>query len=244
MLSLLTSGCVDVIRNDSLIRLFARHQLLRKGNDVTFTERNQIRGKLRFLGRLCLALHEVTSEKKTLSQFITPGHYDDCVNAVLQLREQNQQMAFTLGHYIKKICYIKLAEGIKAQNESQKKESKDFMDLYLHSWSEVVASSTVRMQQLNKINKQVLLPTIEDLDKLSKFIEAETTKQTSLNPKDINYTKLQKLVVAGLLLFNKRRPAEVTDITVQDYRTSFDMQDDREEVMASLSPEEKALAGR
>lgn len=237
------SGCLAIIQEDPLIHIFARHQILRKGDKMTYNEQNQIRCKLRFLGRFMNQVREITGKYETLSMVLTPGHYDDCVNAVLELRKKNKQMALTLGHYIKKVTYLKLAEGIKAQNEAQKRESKEFLELFSSSWNDCVASATLRMQQLTKINSTVKLPTIEDLDKLMKFLDSEITQIIEENAVQ-NYTRLQKLVISSLILFNKRRPAEVTDITTQDYRTSFYNQDDREEVLAALSPEEKALAGR
>lgn len=234
---------MPIIQEDPLIRRFARHQVLRKGDNITYNERNQIRSKLRFIGPFISQVRTTTGKAYSLSMLLTPAHYDDCVNAVLELRKKNKQMALTLGHYIKKACYLKLAEGIKSQHEDLKLESKEFLELFASSWSEMISSSTLRMQQLDKINTSVQLPIVEDLDKLVKYLESAITSAID-DAASLDYTHLQKLVICSLILFNKRRPAEVTDITTANYRTSFHNQDDRDEIIATLTPEEKALAGR
>ena len=53
------------------------------------------------------------------------------------------------------------------------------------------------------------------------------------------YTRLQKLIMTALICFNKRRPAEVANLTLADYRLSLHNTEDREEIMKRLSPEER-----
>lgn len=173
----------------------------------------------------------------TFTEFIKPKYYDSFVEAVLNVRATNKQMALTMGHYLKKLALIKLTQSIKNQSETGKLESREFLELFSTSWCDEVSSSTLRMQQLNKVNTKTLLPTVEDLDKLTKFIETQLDQ-------DLEYTKLQKFVVASLLLYNKRRPAEVTEMKINEYRRSFDNRDDREEIISTFSSEEKAMAER
>lgn len=130
-------------------------------------------------------------------RLLTHQYYDNCVRAVLKMRDQNKQMAFTLGHIIKKMTYLKLSARIKLQDEERKKESREFLDLYNSSWSE-----EVRMQQMGKINKPVLLPTIDALYKLNKFSDSEITKEMQKYLERFQYIRLQKLILASLILFN------------------------------------------
>lgn len=109
------------------------------------------------------------------------------------------------------------------------------MQLYNSSWTTTVASSTGRMQQREKLNKQICLPLVDDLVKLTTFVKKELLKEEY-------YTRLQKLVLASLLLFNKRRPVEVANIKIADYKVALECSEDREEIMDQLCPEEKAVA--
>lgn len=233
-------GVLEAIKGDRLIKIFGQHQILRKG-DLNFSETNQLRGKLRFLARLLLAIREKTETELSFSELLRPEYYDAFVAAVLEIRQSNKQLALTLGHYVKQICLLNISEGIKSENKAMRKGSEDFLKLYNSSWCTTVASSTARMQQKEKLNKSVKLPITADLIKITKFVQSEIEGELA---KDTNYIRLQKLVLASLLLFNKRRPAEVADIKVSDYRLSFDNQEDRAEIMSSLTAEEEIMASR
>lgn len=239
---LTSSGLVPTIRSDNLIRIFGRHQMLRKGKQLTYEEINQIRMKLRFLARLLHKIREITHQMSSFSDFLKPCYYNRFVEAVIKIREEDKQLAVTLGHYIKQICLLNIAEAIKLGNPGRKSDCRDFLELYNSSWSATVASSTRRMQQSEKLNKTTKLPTTSDLIKFTTFLEQEVRKALTSQPE--HYVRLQKLVMSALILYNKRRPAEVADMTISNYRLSFDNQEDRDEIMRSLSAEERAVAGR
>lgn len=230
-------GLVPLIRGDLLIHAFAKHELLKKGDELNFSESNQIRQKLRFIARLLVKLQTISGKPYTLNEFLNAKYYDIFVQAVLAMRAENRQLAVTVGYYIKKLCLIKQAEGIKANDSSKRNDAKDFLDVYNSSWNDTVASSTLRMQKTSKINRVVALPTTDDLGKLRKFIDHGIATEE-------DYIKLQKLVISSLILFNKRRPMEVTDIFLSDYRMCCANSKEPDEVMAYLPPEEKVLAQR
>lgn len=237
------SGLVETIRADALIKTFGQHQLLRKGDNINFTEINQIRGKLRFLARLLHAVRDETGTSDSLSDLIDPGYYDAFVTAVLKIRAVNKQLALTLGHYIRQVCMLSIGECIKKSDRMGRSKGEDFLQLYNSSWGTTVAASTLRMQQQQKVNKAVKLPTSADLVAITKYIQDEVSAELG-QADEVDYNRLQKLVLAGLLMYNKRRPAEVADIKISDYRLSFANQEDSEEILDSLSAEDKIVASR
>ena len=98
------------------------------------------------------------------------------------------------------------------------------------------------MQRRARINKAAELPTTGDLQKISTFVKKEITAETS--NKSTDYCLLQKLLMTSLIIFNKRRPAEVGKIKVGEFRIAINREEDQEEVLQCLTPEEKAVAGR
>lgn len=234
-------GVLDVVKGDHLIHIFGNHQILKKG-ELTWTESNHLRNKLRFLGRLLIAVRKESGTLLSFSELLSPRFYDNFVAATLVLRGKSKQLAVTLGHYLKQICMLNIAEGIKSGNKKLREDSELFLQLYNSSWSATVASSTIREQQKEKLNKPESLPVPEDLLKLTSYvqqqIEGELLKST------VDYTRLQKMVLASLVLFNKRRPAEVADMKVSDYTLSLDRQDDRKDVLSSFSFDEQISAAR
>lgn len=223
---------------DSIIRLFGEHQLLRKGEDLSFTEVNQIRAKLHYLARLLGQLHECTDTHKSFLELLRPQYYDAFVESVLKIRTTNKQLALTLGHFIKQICLLNIAESIKQQDKESEKLSEKFLKLFNSSWSTTVASSTARLLQKQKLNKAALLPDTNDLMKITKFVNKK------INDAKTEYTMLQKFLLTAVILFNKRRPAEVAEIKISDYQLSLECQEDRDEILNSLPAEKRIVASR
>lgn len=237
---ILVTGLVNIIKSDTLIQRFGYHQLLRKGENLSFEEINQIRAKLRAVARLLTELRKQTGKPTiSLSSLFSSEYYDKFVSSVLTIREKNKQLAFTIGHYIKQLCVMNISLCNKVKDYELKQLSKDFLDDYNSSWV-AVSASTRRLQKKTKINKTIQLPTLADLKEVTEYIAKEM--KTAAHDRD--YSGLQKLLLAHLIMFNKRRPAEVANLTISDYRLSLSSQEDREEILQSLSPAEKSMAER
>ena len=85
------------------------------------------------------------------------------------------------------------------------------------------------------------LPTADDIRLLTRFIR-EQMKEAIHNKDD---ERLKKLVLSGLILFNKRRPMEVEELTIDDYRRALHKkQDYTSEVVKSLTTSEAMVAKR
>ena len=73
------------------------------------------------------------------------------------------------------------------------------------------------------MQKSVELPTAGDIILLSRFIQQETKE--AIHYKDQEW--LVELALSGLLLFNKRRPMEVEELTFADSRRAAERKRDR-----------------
>ena len=69
-----------------------------------------------------------------LSEFVVPIYYDGFVDAVIELRQENKQLAITLGYYVRKLAVLKRGEGIRRRDSVMRTEGQDFLDLYSSSW--------------------------------------------------------------------------------------------------------------
>ena len=179
-----------------------------------------------------------------LSEFVVPIYYDGFVDAVIELRQENKQLAITLGYYVRKLAVLKRGEGIRRRDSVMRTEGQDFLDLYSSSWGETVMPSTLRMQQKEKLNKPILLPSGNDIQKLAKFIDTEIERELELSAGKNNHAKLQKLLLSALLIFNKRRPQEVASLTVGDFRAGQATRDDRSDILTHLPIEEQTISER
>lgn len=84
------------------------------------------------------------------------------------------------------------------------------------------------------------MPIASDLVKLTKkIVDVINGELGELK----SYAELVLRTISGLILFN-RRPMEVAELKVTDYRFSLALQEDRVEVLDNLSVEEKVIATR
>lgn len=235
------TGVLAVIQGDMLIQLFGKNQLLRMGENLRPSDINNIRTKLRSIARLLLLLQDKSQATHSLNKYFQPQYYDTFVNSVNDMARDSPQLGLTLGHYVKQLCHLNVAEAIKVRDVETETAGEQFLKLYAASWSPTVAAATGKRQRLNKINTEQLLPITEDLVKLTAYIKEQIGSQLlSLSDR----TWLVKLCVGGLILFNKRRPMEVQDVKLSDFQYSLGAQEEREEIMAHLSLEERVVHGR
>jgi hypothetical protein len=151
--------------------------------------------------------------------------------------DDNIQLSKCIGTYVRKLCLLNISQSIKTGNVSRCDGSKQFLEIFNAEWGDTVTASATRKTQQKRLNKTFLLPTEQDLKRFTRFLEEEILRET-------NYTRLQKLIMAALISFNKRRPAEVANVRISDYRLSFCNTEDREEILRRMSPEEQVLSQR
>lgn len=221
-----------------MIKLYGQLQITRKGGNLNHIEKNQVRAKLRFLGRLLHAVQEETAKDLCFADFYKPQYYNAFRDAVLKIRETNKQLALTLGHYIKRLCLLNKSEASKNGLKNVRQDSQDFLDIYNAEWTETVAASTLRLQQQQHLNKKIELPLAADIKQVTSYLEEQITSEE-------DYTRLQKLIMTSLILFNKRRPAEVANLKLDTYVLAKETaEEEHDEFMTELSMEEKILAKR
>lgn len=233
-----TLGVVQCIQNDVLIQSFCHNLLGRLGRpeEQRRTDVNIIRNKLRSVARLVLRMREITSTNKDLNGYLVPGHFDEIVLAAKDLSD-SPQLTLTLGHYVKQTCMLKMSAAIKTNNPYMRKEAEDVIYLFNAHWLAQVSSVASRRQRLLKLNKPEPLPETEDLKALSEFLRGviESTDDRQ---------KLSKACLAQLILFNKRRPMEVAEITKEDFQSISMKQQDNQEMLQSLDTTEALLVKR
>ena len=230
---------LEVIKADKLLRQYGTYQIERLGSLELArpVEVNNIRNKLRSIARMVLKLRE--TGEGDLINMIKPQVYERFVSTVRQMALQSDQLGLTLGIYVKQLSLLKIADCIAAGNRDGKQDAEDFLQLYNASWVQRVSSHIGRRQRLKKLNKSHDLPIEEDLRKLTRFLESEI-KST------VDVQRLKMLTLSSLILFNKRRPMEVHEMTVEDFRIAREKTQDPHdaELLNKMTPTEKAIANR
>ncbi len=150
--------------------------------------------------------------------------------------------------YTFQVIQIKKGDALRKNSNSRLDQAEHFQRLYDSEWNYRVNS--VFQKRSNTLNRQKVrtVPLTSDLQKLRDYIMTSMKSlSTSLKESKLpeEWTKLSKLTCCRLILFNKRRRAEVKDLKCQDYqnRPNWKVEQKGEFEMA-LSTADKLLAER
>ena len=242
-----------IILEDDLIKRYAALRVeglgdadVQKINDI-----HRVSQGARTLGRLVRE-----ARKKipfvTMDKLITAQNFDLLVATTKSMSVEKDTPVLTLprliGNLLGHIAQIKIGNALRCSDDGRCNEATKFQQLFVSEWNYRVNSGAVKKMNAMKRTQVQTIPLTEDLIKLRNHIiddmpgaiaelEKSKTAQT--------YTYLAKLVVARLLLFNKRRRAEVTDLKLSDYNMRPDWRKDtNQEIEKALSPIERSCARR
>lgn len=232
-------GIEEIVRKDQLIREFGLELIGRLGTDKERRRKdiNHIQTKLRAVARLCQEMRQISGTKLFMNDYVHPQHFRLVLRATKQLALKSPSLGVTLGHYVKHLVMLKKSQGIEQGNQQIRRDAEDFKDLMDARWMSQVTTVTRRRQNLAKLNVRVELPTTKDLVAASEFFKQRINTET-------NPHLLSKFCLAQLIMFNKRRPMEVAEITKEDFKMVYQCHQDNAEVLNSLDVTEKALVKR
>lgn len=241
-------GLREVCENDPLIQEFAKSQLNRLGTEEEQrrSDLDNIRCKVRTVGRLLQKLNENCVAPMELLSFLNGRKFNDVVTASksLALATDSPKLALNLGHYIKKCVLLKISMGIQQEVECWQKEGKDFQYLFDAHWTNNVSSVAEKRMRLRKLNKPVVLPLQEDMVALTQWVEQKITDCVkTVSPTRREWTFLAQLILVRIVSFNKRRIAEVEELTIEDF-TNRRQKGDTADIAQFLDVSELALAQR
>lgn len=178
--------------------------------------------RMRDVARLLKNLREHTKKTEmTMSDFLSPQHFDDVVTAAFMTASvsiddeeelKSPSTAIKIGYDIKRMVGAKWAAAIKAQNTLVRKECEHFMKLMEFEWSTRVSKIASTLLTVRRFNKEKQLPVPQDLEKLQSYVKEEISKLRLEKPSLETYRRVIKLAETRLLIYNKRRAGEIEAI--------------------------------
>ncbi|XP_070178264.1 uncharacterized protein [Littorina saxatilis] len=228
-----------VIANDSLIIKFGSRLFYKK--DVEEHTRGNISSRLRELGRLVLEL-KAKSEMKvaSLKQALDPIHFDlviETVRAMAHFEEPSHaykkgNLALKLGYSLKTCCKILVSEAIKSSDKLLLEKVQNFSSLLASDWHDSVSAGAAQSVTMAKMNKQLLLPSLKDVEKVNGVINEDM--------QSTEYSVLAKATLASLTIFNRKRGGELQRMKVQDFQV-LQSSSIEEEMLKTLTTTEQKL---
>ncbi|XP_070550411.1 uncharacterized protein [Ptychodera flava] len=239
-------------RNDRLIMTFAARSYEQNAHKKKIN--SFVSERIRTLGRLLIQMRQIDSSIKELDDCIYPAKFNSVIHAVRSLAGFDEEastyttpsLGLKSGYYLKDCAQIVLSQAIQCDSKSDEERANRFMELYRLEWERKVSAHAGHTLQARRCNKPNLLPLTEDILKLTNRID-DIMRNTSKNLKEKtliqgSWASMCKATLAQVILFNRRREGEVSQMLLTTYMESSEKSVDQdEEVMKCLSPLEKQL---
>lgn len=242
-----------VVMQDSLIRRFAHLRLESFGrrSDRKLSDRHLIISGVRRLAKLVLEARSV-KEDIDLDGLLCASNFDLVIQATKSLSTNREKPALNagrlIGHLLNHAALIKNGIAIREDDERRRKDVRDFLKLHKAEWTYRINSAATKRINNEKRLKTLVIPITEDLQSLRRYIMFNMKQyyrvvKEKKQPSDWVY--LAKLTLSRLIMFNKRRPAEVKDLKMREYLMRPKWHEEAAGEMAmALSATDRLLAKR
>lgn len=213
-------------KSDDLIMEMGRKMCANHGQDVD--QHQHIREKMRRAATLLTQLRIVSGkEDASLRVFLDPTHFQDLLAAARRVAgfDSNTNsfavpsLPNKLSGLVKDLAAILESEALQKKDLEAVSLAQSLCKLVELNWKEVSVPANRQLDE-QRFNKPQLLPLAEDIMKLSKFLRREgalalvrLSEERSVEA----WFDLSKIVLAYLIMFNRRRAGEMGKAK----RTSF-----------------------
>lgn len=244
----------DEVQTDDLIRKYAalKVESLGREQDHKINDIHRVSQSCRTLARVVIKCREKSEHIITLDSLIHPGNFDLIVETAKSMCLHEAKSAPSLGkligNNISHIIQVKKGFALRKGDDEKLQEAENFQRLFTLEWNYRVNSVCQKMT--NTINRQKVktIPLTEDLQLLRSYIlKSMRITMESLHKicRAEDWTRLAKLTLCRLILFNKRRRSEVKDLKVTEFKFRPNwQQEQRGEFEMALSTSDRLLAQR
>ena len=134
-------------------------------------------------------------------------------------------------------------QAITEDNDAQKKMAQDFFEIYEEEWHDRIVSLAQRSLDNKKFNNPQLVPLVEDVCCLNRYLISELElARRELEHDSAASARYAELCLSQVILFNRRRSGEASRVKIMEYQSlSKDRGQVDETAKKVLSPFEQFL---
>ncbi|XP_062608302.1 uncharacterized protein LOC134270140 [Saccostrea cucullata] len=241
------------VKNDYLIRQLGEKLACKHGNNGE--QFHYIRNCLREMGRLLLSLRKQTgADDAELSSFIDPRKFDIVVQSTKEVsgfsmettKYKTPSLALKIGYSLKKCAGIMKGNALRTGDSEVEAKASKFIELYELKWNEEITPHAYRTLEEMRRNRVHLIPLTNDVILLNNYLQNEFQKAydrlTEEKSNKDAWSLLCELILAQIILFNRRRQGEASKMKVVDYDKKH--RANQEDVLTGLTDLEKNLCAR
>nr|XP_020444130.1 uncharacterized protein LOC109953088 [Monopterus albus]XP_020444131.1 uncharacterized protein LOC109953088 [Monopterus albus]XP_020444133.1 uncharacterized protein LOC109953088 [Monopterus albus] len=215
----------QAIIDDKIILQFGEQMFNQHGSDVK--KHGYIRQNLRQIARLVLEAQNRTP-LNNLEEFFYPSSFRHVVSAVNVLAGYDPEsntysipsLALKLGHHLQKACSIVEANAVKDGDAGLAESAREFLSVFQNKWNRLISSGASATLRETKLNTEKKVPFAQDVKCLSFHMENVhllAEKKLRESPSAENYAALAKVVLARTIVFNRRKPREISSIQLINF---------------------------
>jgi len=250
------SGLLNGMRMDEVGQVASKDALILKlgqclsrrfgGDSEQF---NYIRGKMRLVAKLLIALRKSSGEVSTsLSDYMVPTKFQAVLSAAKECAQLNDSgteygapsSAVKSGGIIRQLVEIKQSDALQRGDSVTAESCTQFLKLCDVNWANEVSCVAHRNLSQRKRNGVLFLPLTEDVIQLNKFLVSEANNLVDMAADSADaFFSLTQVVLAKLILFNRKRQGEASKIQLEDYQKKG--KSDNTVAALALNEFEKAL---
>uniref|UniRef100_K1PTK9 Uncharacterized protein n=1 Tax=Magallana gigas TaxID=29159 RepID=K1PTK9_MAGGI len=238
----------SILQTDDLILSFGYRLFEKVGcNDHQFQYVSQ---RLRELCRLLIVMKDQYGIR-SLVEVIKPKNWEQLIQGIKVVAGYGNNtvnvpsLSLKIGHSLTKCAQILRAQALIEGNDEKLRETDRFLQLYKDEWEYRVSSHALSALHGAKFNKPMYVPLAEDVIVLNKYLKQKACSCCTLlhAKKDLatNYSNLIEILLAQIILFNRRRSGEAQRIKIEDLENGLQNNSLDEEIKKSLSSFEQEL---
>ena len=215
----------EIVMGDELLKREAalRVTALGRKKDQKQDDVYRVSQAVRTLGRVVLFARQ-SVPNITLTELIKPNNFDMVVDIAKKMSVQKERPALnvgiTIGNLLLKACESKYCASLRKYDKQGQAEATDFRKLTETEWNSRVNRAAVKQMQKEKRMQVPVIPLTDDLKVFRSYLlrNIQQLSDKMMNqPDPASWVKLAKCVMCRLIMFNKRRRAEVRELRVEDY---------------------------
>jgi len=250
------TGLLNGMRNDEIGTLACKdHLILKLGRSLCDkfggdrSQFNYIRSKMRQVARLLLELRKNSEQHQlSVSDAIHPSRFSAVAAATKNVagfhgdssEYHAPSSALRSGTVIKRLAEIKQAEALERCDQAVAESCVQFLKLCELKWPNEVSAVALRNITDRKRSGVSFVPLTEDVVKLNTFLNDQAKSFSPSVSSDISaFLAMTQVVLAKVILFNRKRQGEVSKVTVDDYHKKGKAQNSVADM--SLSDFERSL---
>ncbi|CAL9708054.1 unnamed protein product [Knipowitschia caucasica] len=227
-------GLISPMINDPVTQAILNHKVIIQFGESMFKQQGadpnrheNIRQNLRQITRLVLEAQKKTPLKE-MEDFFVPDNFKHVISAVNIVAGYDSEsntysspsLAIKLGYQLQKLCSIVESNAIESGDESRAKSAQGFLEMYKNKWNKLVSASALTTLRETKRVKEKSVPSIQDVKCLNSFVANAHTVAENMFREHVSadtYASLAKVLLSRVILFNRRKPGEVSSLKLNDF---------------------------